>query len=161
MGLIITPRICGLNLPHMSEFTPVDVIWSSMRFVHGRLLLFLGVLCESSMCFTLGWLLLFRRLPWTFGSRLMDEPCGRARDTNFYYPIKNNTIFAWKILLHKQEEWKTTSEAKNPLPLSTSITDIGKGWTMNYSHSDEMCSLWRSIRLPFISQGKRWTPYKC
>ena len=63
MGLITAPRICGSNLPHMSEFTPVDVMWSSMCIVHGRLLLFLGVSCELSMCFTPGRLLLFKRLP--------------------------------------------------------------------------------------------------
>ena len=34
-------------------------------------------------------------------------------------------------ILHKQREWKTIHEAENPLPLATSITNIGKGWTMN------------------------------
>ena len=35
-------------------------------------------------------------------------------------------------ILHKREEWNTIREAGNPLPLATSITDIGKGWTMNH-----------------------------
>ena len=34
-------------------------------------------------------------------------------------------------ILHRQKEWKTIHEAGNPLPLATSITNIGKGWTMN------------------------------
>ena len=32
---------------------------------------------------------------------------------------------------HKLEEWNTIREAGNPLPLATSITNIGKGWTTN------------------------------
>ena len=35
-------------------------------------------------------------------------------------------------ILHKREEWNTIHEAGNPLSLATSITDIGKGWTMNH-----------------------------
>ena len=34
-------------------------------------------------------------------------------------------------ILHKQKERKTIHEAGNPPPLATSITNIGKGWTMN------------------------------
>ena len=44
-------------------------------------------------------------------------------------------------------------------PLVLLILENGEQWII--SHSDKMCSLWRSICLSFISQGRRWTPYKC
>ena len=78
-------------------------------------------------------------------------------------------------ILHKPKEWKTIHEAGNPLPLATSITNTGKGWTMNMNkwfmvHPFPMsvilvargrgfpasCMVFHSSRLCWMDMGMIW-----
>ena len=62
-------------------------------------------------------------------------------------------------ILYKQEEWKTTREAGNPLPLATSITNIRKGWTMDHLFMD--ANGFGQIEIGFETKGPGLEVTKC
>ena len=86
MGLITAPRICGLNLPHTSEFTLKDprgrpcALCMDDSIVHRSVMWIVHVLCTWTTP-------LVQTVSLNIWLRLMDEPYGRARDIDFYYPI--------------------------------------------------------------------------
>ena len=86
MGLITVPRICGLNLPHTSEFTLKDprghpcALCMDDSIVHRSVMWIVHVLCTWTTP-------LVQTVSLNIWLRLMDEPYGQARDIDFYYPI--------------------------------------------------------------------------